>query len=92
MLNLASDFYLPVVFQCVLTNNDVESLWKIKTGECDMNSIPYHSNNSAMPVWVTIDEVVNVQKSKRVLRLRPVKSGAMRSMGILLCPIIFSLL
>lgn len=29
-----------------------------------MNSIPYHSNNSAMPVWVTIDEAVNVIKKQ----------------------------
>ncbi|SUI04527.1 Uncharacterised protein [Salmonella enterica subsp. indica] len=57
-----------------------------------MNSILYHSNNSVMPVWVTIDEAVNIIKSKRVWRLQPVRSDVvMHSMGTLHSPSIFSL-
>ncbi len=29
-----------------------------------MSSVPYHSNNSVMPVWVTIDEAVNIIKKQ----------------------------
>ncbi|HGP1705667.1 TPA: hypothetical protein ACLGN6_004751, partial [Salmonella enterica] len=35
-----------------------------KKGECDMSSVPYHSNNSVMPVRVTIYEVVNIIKKQ----------------------------
>lgn len=27
-----------------------------------MNAVPYHSNNSVMPVWVTVDEAVDIIK------------------------------
>lgn len=56
-----------------------------------MSSVPYHSNNSVMPVRVTIYEVVNIIKSKLMRRLQPVKYGVMRSMGTLRYPSIFSL-
>ncbi|EDY1903179.1 TPA_asm: hypothetical protein GYI87_004588, partial [Salmonella enterica] len=49
---LVFDFYLPVVFLFVITDDDIESLWKINKGGCDMSSVPYHSNNSVMPVRV----------------------------------------
>lgn len=57
-----------------------------------MSSVPYHSNNSVMPVWVTIYEAVNIiKKHKLMRRLQPVKYGVMRSMGTLRYPSIFSL-
>lgn len=56
-----------------------------------MNAQPYHSNNSVMPVWVTIDEAVNIIKNRVVLKLRPVKSGAMPFTGISRYLSIFSL-
>lgn len=55
-----------------------------------MNALPYHSKNSVMPVWVTIDEAVNIIKNRVVLRLQPVKSGAMPFTGILRYLSIFS--
>ncbi|EAP0876938.1 hypothetical protein CRQ52_04570 [Salmonella enterica] len=61
---LVFDFYLPVVFLFVITDDDIESLWKINKGECDMSSVPYHSNNSVMPVRVTIYEAVNIIKKQ----------------------------
>lgn len=88
---LVFDFYLPVVFLFVITDDDIESLWKINKGGCDMSSVPYHSNNSVMPVRVTIYEAVNIIKSKLMKRLQPVKYGVMRSMGTLRYPSIFSL-
>lgn len=88
---LVFDFYLPVVFLFVITDDDIESLWKIKKGECDMSSVPYHSNNSVMLDRVTIYEAVNIIKKQLVRRLQPVKYGVMRSMGTLRYPSIYSL-
>lgn len=88
---LVFDFYLAEVFLFVITDDDIESLWKINKEECDMSSVPYHSNNSVMPVRVTIYEAVNILKSKLMKSLQPVKYGVMRSMGTLRYPSIFSL-
>lgn len=61
---LVFDFYLAVVFLFVITDDDIESLWTINKEECDMSSVPYHSNNSVMPVRVTIYEAVNILKKQ----------------------------
>jgi hypothetical protein len=34
-----------------------------------MNSIPYHSNNSAKPAWVTLDGTVNIIKKQAGVRI-----------------------
>jgi hypothetical protein len=65
---MESVFHLPVVSRCVLTNDDIASLWKIKR-ECNMNSIPYHSNNSVKPAWVTLDGTVNIIKKQAGVRI-----------------------
>ncbi len=46
-----------------------------------MSFLPYHSNNSVMPAWVTIDETVNSIKRKQMTEFQTVRYGVMRYMG-----------
>ncbi|WP_170972934.1 hypothetical protein [Citrobacter sp. wls615] len=48
-----------------------------------MSFLPYHSNNSVMPAWVTIDETINSIKRKQMKEFQTVRYGVMRYMGTL---------